>query len=134
MTKEELDKLSPSVVSDVREFLRDNVRLGLDMDSMSKTEFFKCWLEWNGIQGWTDPIISTIEKLGWMPPETSTNMRDALLDLMQLVVIWMENLEKNGGIEWVEPPPAVTKAARVLGIPAPFLRPNVAGAGTQSGS
>jgi hypothetical protein len=52
---------------DVQEFLNENPQSGLGTDpaKLSPKDFLDCFLQWNGIQGWTIQIIVLMEQLGW---------------------------------------------------------------------
>ena len=63
----DIDKLPRGALSDVREFVRDN-RLaskhdGIDghIAKMTPDEFLDAYLKWNGIIGWTDAIVTTLD-------------------------------------------------------------------------
>jgi hypothetical protein len=62
--KVDLSKIPAHFVGDVEEFFDENRKYGR-MEDLSPEQFFRFYLEWNGISGLSDSLIQLLEALGW---------------------------------------------------------------------
>ena len=61
---EVLGAMSERFQRDVREYLEEN-RIDIAPENLSREQFLKFWLHWNGIIGWGSDVIDLVEALGW---------------------------------------------------------------------